>query len=136
MFVVPTLSVVHHRRADQSPAETERQQRQIDQAGESLHRVMAAGVRVACGSDIGCFPHGDGSLQELGHLIALGLPAERALAAATSEAAALLGIPELGRIGVGAIADLAVFRSPETFELGATLANKPVAVYQRGRRVR
>ena len=35
--------------------------------------------------------------------------------------AALLGIPELGRIGVGAIADLAVFRAPERFELGAAL---------------
>jgi imidazolonepropionase-like amidohydrolase len=64
------------------------------------------------------------------------MPSQATLASATSEAAALLGVPELGVIAAGAVAHLAIFRAPEPFSLGEALQHKPIAVLQAGRQVR
>lgn len=133
VFVVPTLSIGHYLPPDASASDAARRDRQVDELHATMERALAAGVRIACGTDLGCFPHALGSLQELQHLIAHGMTAERALAAATSEAAALLGMPELGRIGEGAAADLVVFQATAPFDLGATLRSRPVRVVRAGR---
>lgn len=70
-----------------------------------VRRAHAAGVKIAMGTDSGVFRHGS-SHRELELLVQAGLTAGEALAAATSGAAELLRLPEVGRIAAGARADL------------------------------
>jgi len=71
-----------------------------------MERALRAGVVIACGSDAGVFSHG-GNAREIELLHELGMTPARALAAATSVAAKVVGREEdLGRIAPGFIADL------------------------------
>lgn len=73
-------------------------------------RALAAGVTIACGSDVGVFPHGD-SARELELMVAYGMRPVDALRAATATAAAVLGREgDLGRIAQGFVADLVSVR--------------------------
>jgi imidazolonepropionase-like amidohydrolase len=135
--LVPTLSVLHDLRPAASPARQEGRKRFLDDAARAFERALASGVRIACGTDIGCFPHARGSLGELGLMMALGMRPLAALRAATSDAAALLGLPSIGRLSPGATADLAIFAMAEgSDDLGEALEKKPVMVIQAGRVVR
>ena len=76
----------------------------------SIQQAVAAGVRVALGSDyVGWEPSITARefkyLHQLGGLTAMG-----AIQAGTSSAADLLQRPDLGRVTVGSIADLVVVR--------------------------
>jgi imidazolonepropionase-like amidohydrolase len=134
--LVPTLSVMLHARDGSTGAKRERQQRRFEETAAAFERALASGVRIACGTDIGCFPHAAGSLGELGAMVDLGMSAERALLAATGAAAELLQMPARGRIEPGAIADLAVFDLAEGGELAAAWKARPTLVIQAGRVVR
>ncbi|MFJ4680333.1 MULTISPECIES: amidohydrolase family protein [unclassified Kitasatospora] len=72
---------------------------------EGLLRQAAASVHLAFGTDAGMFPHRD-NWREFPTLVEHGLSPLRALRAATSTAADLLGRPDLGRTAPGARADL------------------------------
>lgn len=72
---------------------------------EAAEHVAASGVRIAFGSDCGMFPHED-SWREFPAMVANGITPERALKAATSTAADLLGHADLGVIAEGRTADL------------------------------
>ena len=75
---------------------------------EQLAALHAAGVRLVCGVDSGIGdtkPHGSVGFAVADHLIA-GIPAEVALAGATSESADVCGLPAKGRLRAGADADL------------------------------
>jgi imidazolonepropionase-like amidohydrolase len=134
--LVPTLSVMLHARDGSTGERRERQQRRFDLTAAAFERALASGVRIACGTDIGCFPHASGSLGELGAMVDLGMSAERALFAATGAGAALLQMPERGRLAPGAIADLAVFELAEGEDLAAAWRARPALVIQAGRVVR
>ena len=73
--------------------------------GDSFGRAVAAGVRIAAGTDAGTpfNPHG-GLWRELALMHSAGMPLDRVLVAATSEASALLGL-EAGALESGRIAD-------------------------------
>jgi imidazolonepropionase-like amidohydrolase len=76
---------------------------------ESVRRAIAAGVRVAMGTDSGVGPHGN-NLDELRLMVECGMPPLAALHAATASAAALCGLDDrLGTIEVGKQADLTLF---------------------------
>lgn len=80
----------------------------IDIHADSVARAVAAGVKVAMGTDAGVGPHGD-NLRELGLMAKAGMGATEVLRAATQEAARLLGVEEhLGTIQEGKLADLVV----------------------------
>jgi imidazolonepropionase-like amidohydrolase len=74
---------------------------------ESIRRSVAAGVKIALGTDAGVFPHGTN-----GHEFTLlvqwgGMTPMQAIVAGTSAAADLLGMPgQVGRVAAGAYADL------------------------------
>ncbi|MBX5490832.1 MAG: amidohydrolase family protein [Chloroflexi bacterium] len=106
---------------------------------ESFQRALAAGVRVALGTDAGTpFNYHGANAQELGHMVEAGLPVARALAAATSEAATLLGLDhEIGTIDVGKAADLIVVDGDPLADV-RILADQAriVAVIARGRLLR
>jgi len=135
--LVPTLSVMAHVVETAPEARRDAMKRQLDVAAAAFGRALAAGVRIACGTDIGCFPHEQGSRGELRWMMDFGMQPLAALRAATGDAAALLGLPSLGRLAPGAIADLAVFALPEGApDLRAALDAPPVLVLQGGRVVR
>ena len=94
---------------------------------------MAAGVRVAMGTDAGVSPHGR-NLLELKLMHDLGMAPAAVLEATTRSAAQLLGVDdELGTIETGKLADLVVVRGdPYDFE---TLPDRIDGVWLGGRKV-
>ena len=91
---------------------------------ESFRRAVAAGVRVAMGTDSGVGPHGR-NLQELAVMQRCGMSAEQALHAATGSAAQLCGLADrVGRLAPGLAADLVLVRGgvDDLADLGARIA--------------
>jgi imidazolonepropionase-like amidohydrolase len=80
----------------------------IETHRESIRTAIAAGVKVAMGTDAGVMPHGQ-NLRELEQMAACGMTPAQALIATTSTAAALLGVDDdRGAIEVGKRADLVI----------------------------
>lgn len=111
VYLVPTLSAIvrtlDNAEERMPPHMLEKSRCFRDMQRESFRRFVAAGGRVAMGSDAGT-PfnfHGRNSL-ELREMTQLGMPALDALRAATSHAADLLGLQRRGRIRMGMAADL------------------------------
>ncbi|RZT66453.1 imidazolonepropionase-like amidohydrolase [Microcella alkaliphila] len=144
IVLVPTVwifqrSLALARRADGGsgaawPPPAEIWQARVDAHRDVIRHAVASGTRVAAGTDaIQGFPP-DALADEILALHALGLDPIDALHAATAGGAAALGMPELGRLGEGAPADVVVFDgAPDDV---VTRRERPVAVFQRGRRVR
>jgi len=105
----------------------------VDAQRDSVRRAIAAGVRVAMGTDSGVTPHGR-NLDELPLMAELGMTAEAALHSATLSAAQLMNMSdELGSVEPGKRADLVVVDG-DALQL-TTLAERIRAVYQDGRLV-
>jgi imidazolonepropionase-like amidohydrolase len=97
---------------------------------DSARRAIAAGVRVAMGTDSGVTPHGR-NLDELPLLVEAGMTPGQALCAATRSAAELMGLQaELGTIEPGKRADLVIVDG-DALDV-ATLADRVLSVYQDG----
>ena len=80
----------------------------IDVHRQSISRAIAAGVKVAMGTDSGVTPHGQ-NLRELEEMVSCGMSPAEALIATTRTAAELLGVEEdRGVIEVGKRADLVI----------------------------
>jgi imidazolonepropionase-like amidohydrolase len=80
----------------------------VEVHAESVRRAVAAGVRIAMGTDSGVGPHGT-NLEELPLMAGCGMSPGDVLAATTSSAADLLGYgDELGRLAPGYRADVVV----------------------------
>jgi imidazolonepropionase-like amidohydrolase len=100
---------------------------------DSFRRAVAAGVKVAMGTDSGITAHGR-NLAELELMAKGGMGPAEVLAATTSGAAELLGVAgELGTLEAGKRADVVVVDG-DPFEL-ATLGDRVAAVIQDGRLV-
>jgi imidazolonepropionase-like amidohydrolase len=100
---------------------------------DSVRRAVAAGVRIAMGTDSGVGPHGT-NLEELPLMAACGMTPAQVLAATTSSAAELLGLDaELGRLAPGYRADVVVVDG-DALDLPA-LADNVREVWQDGLRV-
>jgi imidazolonepropionase-like amidohydrolase len=81
----------------------------IDVHADAVRRAVAAGVRIAMGTDSGVGPHGN-NLDELRLMVECGMTPLAALHAATGSAAELCGVAqELGTIEVGKRADITLF---------------------------
>jgi imidazolonepropionase-like amidohydrolase len=104
-----------------------------DAHADSFRRAVAAGVKVAMGTDSGVTPHGR-NLAELELMAKGGMAPAQVLAAATSSAAELLGVAgELGTLEPGRRADVVVVDG-DPFEL-ASLGDRIAAVVKDGRLV-
>jgi len=100
---------------------------------DAFRTAAEAGVKVAMGTDCPVAPHGT-NLRELELMAENGLSPERALVAATSSAAELMGLEEeLGTLEPGKRADVVVVEG-DPFEF-KTLAQRIEAVYKDGQRV-
>jgi imidazolonepropionase-like amidohydrolase len=100
---------------------------------DSFRRAAEAGVKVAMGTDCPVAPHGT-NLRELELMAENGLTPQQALIAATSSAAALMGLAdELGTLEPGKRADVVILEGdPLDFE---KLPQRIRAVYKDGVRV-
>ncbi|HEX2037310.1 MAG TPA: amidohydrolase family protein [Chloroflexota bacterium] len=110
--LVPTFcagaAVVREARAGRlSPALAEHALAIEPRHGVAFRAALAAGVKIACGTDTGVPGTAFGrNAEELGHLVAHGLSPEQALLAATRDAAAVLGWSgRLGTLVPGRLAD-------------------------------
>jgi imidazolonepropionase-like amidohydrolase len=77
----------------------------LPQAKANLRRAIAAGVRIAYGTDSGVYPHGLNA-RELETLVQRGMKALDAIRAATVHACDLIGVSDRGTIAAGQLADL------------------------------
>src|SRR5438445_225488 len=105
----------------------------VDVHRESFRKAVAAGAKVAMGTDSGVTPHGE-NLHELELMVEGGLSPEQALVATTKTAAELMGLErELGTIEPGKRADLVVIDG-DPFDF-AKLGDRVTSVFKDGRRV-
>ncbi|MBL3687867.1 amidohydrolase family protein [Leucobacter zeae] len=87
---------------------------------ESVQRAMAAGVKIAAGTDpVHWIPARDAMVRELETLVAAGMAPIDALLAATEVSADAIGDRRLGSIRPGNYADLAVFEGDPLTDLRA-----------------
>ena len=77
----------------------------LPQARASLRKAIAAGVKIAFGTDAAVYPHGENA-REFAVLTSLGMPPVEALRAATIYAAELLGKTDRGEVAAGKLADI------------------------------
>src|SRR3954454_20465323 len=100
---------------------------------ESVRQAIAAGVKVAMGTDSGVAPHGN-NLRELELMVARGMTPAQALIATTRSAAELMALDEeLGSLEPGKRADVVVLRG-DPFDV-TSLAERVEQVWQDGRLV-
>jgi imidazolonepropionase-like amidohydrolase len=107
--LVPTLSTFHDVSEDHAVkypcALVEQAERQREEAYLTLAAAKAAGVRIAMGFD--SYPLGQNA-RELIRMIDGGLTPMEGIVAATSNAAAAIGLGDVGTVVPGAVADLLV----------------------------
>jgi imidazolonepropionase-like amidohydrolase len=113
-WLVPTLSApigvleAVEAGANMPPQMVQKARDVIDAHRDSIRQAVAAGVRIAMGTDSGVGPHGT-NLRELQLMNDVGMAPEAALVATTSSAARLLRVDdELGTVEAGKRADLVV----------------------------
>jgi imidazolonepropionase-like amidohydrolase len=128
IFFVPTFAVYEYHRKSALPHVRERAHQLREHHVESLRRALAAGVKIAAGTDAGGHGHPSNAM-EIECLVKAGLTPAQALRAATGWAAECLGREsEFGTVEEGKLADLvvvagdplsdvAVLREPERIAL-------------------
>lgn len=86
-----------------------------------LPKAIAAGVRIACGTDAPAVPHGQNA-KELCALVARGMTPMQALRAATMTSAELVDAQdELGRLAPGYLADVIAVPGDASADIATTL---------------
>lgn len=95
-----------------------------------MKNALAAGVTIACGSDIGVFPHGTNA-HEIELMVDYGMTPTQALRAATTTAAAVIGRgDDLGEISPRYVADMVVVKGDPLADV--KVLREPVVVIRHG----
>ena len=133
-FLVPTISALRGivDNPDEVPAyAVEKGRTVLSWLRDSFRRAVREGVRFACGTDAGTpfNPHGGAPL-EIERMVEWGLTPLKALQAATSNAAELLRVPDVGTIEVGKLGDVALYDGEPLDEV--SLLATPMLVLKRG----
>lgn len=121
-------------RGERMPDQMLRKAREVLEAHRaSFRRAVAAGVRIAMGTDSGVTPHG-GNLRELGLMAEAGMAPAAVLHATTLSAARLMRLDErLGSLEEGKLADVVVIDG-DPFDF-TELQNRVSQVWKAGVRV-
>ena len=105
-FLVPTTYLADRIALDELPPQIRAKAESIlPRAKENLRHAIAAGVKIANGSDAAVYPHGENA-HELAALVERGMTPLGALRAATLNACELIGVSDRGEIAPGKLADL------------------------------
>lgn len=105
----------------------------LPMADASFRRAVAAGVRVALGTDAAVMPHGLNA-REFNAMVDAGMSPLESLRAGTINGAELLGTTDRGELGVGMLADIVAVPGNPLQDITAT--SRPVMVMKDGVRVR
>jgi len=138
-YWVPTASalrgIVDHGVESGIPEDAvEKAEDAADRFDDAWGHALEADVPIAMGTDAGTPFNFFGDIpRELAYMVEHGLSPERALEAATVNAADLLGLDDVGRIGEGYRADLVVLEADPTEDVAAW--QEPEAVFAAGERV-
>jgi imidazolonepropionase-like amidohydrolase len=113
------------------PAATMRKMREAQDSAEIVFRkALAAGVRIAFGTDSGVYPHGQNGRQ-LASYVRLGMAPIDAIRAATTTAAELMGWSDrVGSVDAGRFADLVAVAGDPLADV--TTLERPVVVVKGG----
>jgi imidazolonepropionase-like amidohydrolase len=140
-YLVPTMSTWDYRLRHAAQwglpkEEVERAEGRRDASRASFRRCLAAGVRIAAGTDAGGSAVRHGTIvRELELMVDGGMTPMQAITAATHTAAELFGsLDHVGTIEVGKVADLILVDGDPLAEIGAL--RNIWAIYQGGRRIR
>jgi imidazolonepropionase-like amidohydrolase len=132
--IVPTLCAVHfilENAATLPSIVVERTRTVSEKHREGVRMARKAGIRIAAGTDAGSpFNRHARYAVELRLLAECGLGEDEVLVAATSQAAAVVGRENVGRIGPGCEADLVFVNGDPLKDLA--LLERPAGVYVRG----
>ena len=104
-MLAPRAALAQARGGMLPPATIPKAEQAAAAAFDSHRRAIAAGVKIAFGTDTGVSKHGDNA-QEFALMVAAGMTPAQAIKAATVSAAEALDRPGLGRIAPGLAADI------------------------------
>jgi imidazolonepropionase-like amidohydrolase len=105
-FLVPTSYLSEGLDVSRAAPELQAKAAEVfPKARAMLGKAIAAGVKIACGTDAPAIPHGDNA-KELWAMVDRGMTPMEALRAATVMSAELIDVDDRGRIQEGLLADL------------------------------
>jgi len=133
-FLVPTISAIRGMVEHPHEVPAYAVEKAVALAGEArdaFRRALRSGVLLACGTDAGTpfNPHGSAPL-EIVRMVEWGMTPLRAMRAATSVAAQLLRLPDVGTVEAGSAADLVLYDANPIEQIEAVL--KPAMVMRAG----
>ncbi len=106
-WYVPTLAIYYLENADPNTEEGKRDRARWSAHEVSFKKAMAAGLKIAYGTDVGGFDWKQADAQEFPVMVRLGMPPMEAIQCATKHAAELLEMEgQIGTIAPGAYADV------------------------------
>ena len=117
-FFVPTFEIYEHHSTISAPHMRERAKSLMRIHQESMHQALAAGVKVAPGTDAGGYVHGDNA-REIELLVERGMSTMQAIQAATGWAAECVGLEkDIGTVTPGKLADILVLDGDPLRDIG------------------
>ncbi|OBF19752.1 amidohydrolase family protein [Mycobacterium sp. ACS4331] len=121
-FLVSTTYLTDAMAIDRIAPELRKKANEVfPRAKAMLPKAIAAGVRIACGTDAPAIPHGENA-KELCALVARGMTPMQALRAATLTSAELVDVAdELGQLAPGFLADVIAVPGDPSVDIAATL---------------
>src|SRR6202011_1610286 len=100
-FLVPTSYLSEGLDVSRAAPELQAKAAEVfPQARRMLGKAIAAGVKIACGTDAPAIPHGDNA-KELWAMVDRGMTPMQALQAATIGSAELISVEDRGRLAPG-----------------------------------
>ena len=119
-YLVPTSYLTERINMDVlPPLVKQKAQTIIPLARESLRKAVAAGVKIAFGTDAAVYPHGENA-KEFAVYVRMGMTSLAALRTATTVAADVLGKDDRGAIVAGRLADLVAVPGDPLADITAT----------------
>jgi imidazolonepropionase-like amidohydrolase len=105
-FLVPTSYLSEGLDVSRAAPELQAKAAEVfPKARAMLGKAIAAGVKIACGTDAPAIPHGDNA-KELWAMVDRGMTPMQALRAATVVSAELIDVDDRGRLAAGLLADI------------------------------
>ena len=132
IFFVPTFAVYDYHRKSPLPHVRERARDLEEHHVASLRAALAAGVKIAAGTDAGGHGHPPNAI-EIACLVRAGMTPLQALRAATGRAAECIGrAADLGTIEKGKLADLIVVKGDPLADVGILQKPEYIALVIKG----
>jgi len=119
IYYVPTLYVGEYVAQGRAAAGARVWMDMIKIHGETFHRAVNAGVKIAFGTDVGGFDWGIDPAIEFPLMVKYGMTPAQAIRSATTTAAELLGMQnDLGSIAAGKFADMVAVKGDPLNDIG------------------